>query len=182
MLRKISICTIILITIFSSVFAQDSTKKASLAISGSVDVYYRYNFNKQASNNKTSFTNSHNSFELGSARVKFEHTINKIDMVAELAFGKRAEEFSYNDGATRAAIRQLYVSYFDRGTYDIEGGASERVTDRAPVIWLHSKAIDLVKQPDQTLNVRITIERFQYPSVNIVGKIEGTEPTLKNES
>ncbi len=111
MLRKISICTIILITIFSSVFAQDSTKKASLAISGSVDVYYRYNFNKQASNNKTSFTNSHNSFELGSARVKFEHTINKIDMVAELAFGKRAEEFSYNDGATRAAIRQLYVSY-----------------------------------------------------------------------
>ena len=32
-------------------------------------------------------------------------------MVAELAFGKRAEEFSYNDAGTRAAIRQLYVSY-----------------------------------------------------------------------
>lgn len=32
-------------------------------------------------------------------------------MVAELAFGKRGEEFSYNDAGTQAAIRQLYVSY-----------------------------------------------------------------------
>src|SRR5437763_7076079 len=62
--------------------------KPKTIISGSVDVYYKYDFNKQASNNKTSFTNSHNSFELGAARIKIEHTVNKIDMVAELAFGK----------------------------------------------------------------------------------------------
>jgi len=85
--------------------------KPKTVISGSVDVYYRYDFNKQAGNNKTSFTNSHNSFELGAARVKIEHAVNKIGMVAELAFGKRAEEFSYNDAGTRNAIRQLYISY-----------------------------------------------------------------------
>ena len=85
--------------------------KPKTVISGSVDVYYKYDFNKQAGNNKTSFTNSHNSFELGAARVKIEHTTTKLDMVAELAFGKRAEEFSYNDAGTRAAIRQLYISY-----------------------------------------------------------------------
>jgi hypothetical protein len=85
--------------------------KPKTVISGSVDVYYKYDFNKQAGNNKTSFTNSHNSFELGAARVKIEHTMSKIDMVAELAFGKRGEEFSYNDAGTQAAIRQLYVSY-----------------------------------------------------------------------
>lgn len=85
--------------------------KPKTVISGSVDVYYKYDFNQQATNNKTSFTNSHNSFELGTARVKIEHTTSKLDMVAELAFGKRAEEFSYNDANTIAAIRQLYVSY-----------------------------------------------------------------------
>lgn len=88
--------------------AEDNPKTV---ISGSVDVYYRYDFNKQASNNKTSFTNSHNSFELGAVRLKFQHTTGKADMVAELAFGKRAEEFSYNDAGTRTAIRQLYISY-----------------------------------------------------------------------
>ena len=128
MLRKILTTCIVLGTFYFG-FAQtnsiaqiksDSTASGTVAteeskpktvISGSVDVYYKYDFNKQAGNNKTSFTNSHNSFELGAARLKIEHTVNKIDMVAELAFGKRAEEFSYNDAGTRAAIRQLYVSY-----------------------------------------------------------------------
>ncbi|MGI8581927.1 MAG: outer membrane beta-barrel protein [Chitinophagaceae bacterium] len=92
-----------------SVASEESKPKT--VISGSVDAYYKYDFNKHAGNNKTSFTNSHNSFELGAARVKIEHTTSKLDMVAELAFGKRADEFSYNDAGTRAAIRQLYVSY-----------------------------------------------------------------------
>ena len=85
--------------------------KPKTVISGSVDTYYRYDFNKQVENNRTSFTNSNNSFELGAARVKIEHTTSNLDMVAELAFGKRAEEFSYNDANTISAIRQLYISY-----------------------------------------------------------------------
>ena len=127
MLRKFLTTCVVLGTFYfgfaqTNSIAQTKSDSATLAtvteeskpktvISGSVDVYYKYDFNKQASNNKTSFTNSHNSFELGAARVKIEHTVNKIDMVAELAFGKRGEEFSYNDAGTRAAIRQLYVSY-----------------------------------------------------------------------
>ena len=71
--------------------------KPKTVISGSVDVYYKYDFNKQAGNNKTSFTNSHNSFELGMASVKVEHTIGKVGMVADLGFGQRAKEFSYKD-------------------------------------------------------------------------------------
>lgn len=91
-------------------------------ISGSVDIYYKYDWNKQLSNNKTSFTNSHNSFELGSARLKVQHTISKVDMVAELAFGKRAEEFSYNDANTQMAIRQLYASYSFSKNFKITAG------------------------------------------------------------
>lgn len=121
MLRKFSLS---LIAIASTVFAvaQDSTAKSNLAISGYVDAYYRFNFSnpKDATNNFTSFTNSHNSFELGMASVKFEHTAGKVGVVADLGFGRRAEEFSYNDGEasegkngffTLAAVKQAYITY-----------------------------------------------------------------------
>jgi len=107
-------------------FAQDSTQKGNLAITGSVDVYYRYNFHNAKdsgrTNNFTSFTNSQNSFELGIASVKVDYSIGKVEGVADLGFGRRAEEFSYNDGngwphgtgngfMTLAAIKQAYISY-----------------------------------------------------------------------
>ena len=91
--------------------AEDSKPKP--VISGSADVYYRYNFQnpKSSFNNFTSFTNSHNSFELGMASLKVEHTIGKVGMVADLGFGRRADDFSYNDVNSRVAIKQLYLSY-----------------------------------------------------------------------
>ena len=92
-------------------FSQDSSKPAPLTISGSADIYYKYDFGKSKANNLTSFTNSHNSFELGMATVKLEHKTSKVDMVADLGFGKRATEFSYNDQGIIAAIKQLYISY-----------------------------------------------------------------------
>lgn len=86
-----------------------------ILVTGYADVYYRYNFDNAATtankNNYTSFTNSQNSFELGMASIKLEHNTGKIGLVADLGFGKRAEEFAYNDANTRAAIKQLYISY-----------------------------------------------------------------------
>ena len=98
MLRKISLSIIAGLSL-SSALAQDSTAATSpLSISGFVDVYYRFNFSNpksdQGFNNLTSFTNSHNSFELGMASVKLEHTAGKVGFVADLGFGKRAAEFS----------------------------------------------------------------------------------------
>lgn len=92
----------------------DSAKKATTTFTGSVDAYYRYNFNepKTGTNNLTSFTNSVNSFELGMASVKVDHTVGKVSATADLGFGKRAQEFSYNDvGTTLTAVKQAYVSY-----------------------------------------------------------------------
>lgn len=108
MLRKISLSIIAGLTL-SSAIAQDSTAKASpLNISGFVDVYYRFNFSnpksEQGFNNFTSFTNSQNSFELGMASVKLEHTAGKVGFVADLGFGKRAAEFSYNERLTSASV------------------------------------------------------------------------------
>ena len=89
----------------------DTNKKPFFAITGSADVYYRYDFTKTKANNLTSFTNSHNSFALGMASLKAEHKSDKVGAVIDLGFGQRATEFSYNENGILAAIKQLYVSY-----------------------------------------------------------------------
>jgi len=96
--------------------AADSAKPSPpITITGSVDGYYRTNFSgpKTGSNNYTSFTNSNNSFELGMASIRGDHSFGKVSATVDLGFGRRAEEFSYNDGAhsTLFAVKQLYVSY-----------------------------------------------------------------------
>jgi len=48
----------------------------------------------------TSFTNSQNSLELGMATIRADHSWAKGGVTVELGFGRRADEFSYNDGAS----------------------------------------------------------------------------------
>lgn len=104
--------------------SSDSTKKISdtaakvsppVTLTGSVDVYYRYSFNAPSgkTNNYTSFTNSQNSFELGMASLRADHSFGNVSVTADLGFGRRAEEFSYNDGAhpTLFDVKQAYVAY-----------------------------------------------------------------------
>lgn len=122
MLRKLSLATVTSLCVFAGV-AQDSTK--TLTVSGSVDGYYRYNFAGQT-NNYTSFTNSQSSFELGMASLRADATAlsGKVGATVDLGFGRRAEEFSYNDGndnvgtgsnkngfLSLAAIKQAFVTY-----------------------------------------------------------------------
>ena len=73
------------------------------------------------------------------------------------------------------------VPAFSRGLYDIEGGPNATVTTKEPVLWLHSSALDWVKSNGAALNATISVETFDYPSVNIVGEIDGTDAKLKNE-
>ncbi len=68
-----------------------------------------------------------------------------------------------------------------RGLYDIEGGPNAVAISRIPVLWLHGNNIDWVRKEGATLNATINVENFQYPSVNIIGKIEGTHPQLSKE-
>src|SRR5436190_8988348 len=115
MLRKILACSILLLISFYTALSQDSSKTGKLTISGSADAYYRYNFQNAKdsgrTNNYTSFTNSQNSFELGMASLKADYAVGKVDAVLDLGFGRRADEFSYNDNGTLTAIKQLYISF-----------------------------------------------------------------------
>lgn len=117
MLRKL-FATLFSAGIAAVSMAQDSTAVAEAAcdskvinISGSADLYYRYDFARTKANNLTSFTPSHNSFELGMASVKLESNFSKVSLVADIGFGRRAQDFSYNDEGAMAAIKQFYISY-----------------------------------------------------------------------
>jgi hypothetical protein len=115
MLRKLFLATSTCVSFFE-VEAQDTTK--SVSFSGSADAYYRYNFSGKA-NNYTSFTNSQSSFELGMASVRADAAAlsGKVAATIDIGYGRRAEEFSYNDGANKngfsslSAIKQAYISY-----------------------------------------------------------------------
>lgn len=90
------------------------TTPPPISITGSVDGYYRYNFDDAGNNNLTSFTNSQNSFELGMASVRGDHSFKKGSVVVDLGFGRRAAEFSYNDSSTKNnlfALKQVYLTY-----------------------------------------------------------------------
>jgi hypothetical protein len=113
-MRKKILISIFLLPAAANINAQDSSKVSSIKFSGSVDAYYRYDFNNPKFapyNNFTSFTNSQNSFELGMVSIKAEHNIGKVGMVADIGFGKRAQEFSYNDAGSSVAIKQLFVTW-----------------------------------------------------------------------
>ncbi|WP_018628348.1 porin [Niabella aurantiaca] len=118
-MRKILLLTK---TIFISgvLLAQDQApnepgEKGTLQVNGSVDAYYRFNLNHaksvQQTNNFTSFTNTHNSFELGMASLKASYTKGRAGVVVDLGFGTRAKEFSYNESGVAQAIKQAYITY-----------------------------------------------------------------------
>lgn len=122
MLRKIMLAAPASLAVFFASAQEDSTK--SLTISGNVDAYYRYNFagNRSNPNNYTSFTNSHNSFEVGMASLRADFTAlsGKVGGTVDLGFGRRVEEFNYNDGELGAGkngfislsnVKQAFVTY-----------------------------------------------------------------------
>lgn len=73
------------------------------------------------------------------------------------------------------------VENFKEGSFDLEGGPNEKVTATVPVLWLHATAKKEIAANTAQLKANIVIERYRYPSVNIVGLIEGTDPLLKKE-
>jgi hypothetical protein len=115
---------IVAIGLFGSVQAQDTTKPVikvdsvppspATTFSGSLDLYYRYNFANASNfnNNYTSFTNSQNSFELGMATIRADHSWAKAGVTVELGFGRRAQEFSYNEAYQGGVVGAPPTPYF----------------------------------------------------------------------
>ena len=73
------------------------------------------------------------------------------------------------------------IPQMTRGLYDIAGGINEKISPKAPVIWVHEKELPALKKADSRLTTHIITENFEYPSVNVIGKIAGSDPVLKQE-
>ncbi|AWG21790.1 hypothetical protein FFWV33_09675 [Flavobacterium faecale] len=94
-------------------FAQDTP----LEISGSADLYYKYDFAKTG-NIGTSFASDQNSLSLGMIDIALKKTTGKTTFVGELSFGPRGQYQSIlnGDGSPDNAsnsfnIQNLYVAY-----------------------------------------------------------------------
>jgi hypothetical protein len=76
---------------------------------------------------------------------------------------------------------QQVVPAMSRGLYDIEGGPNAVAPTRIPIFWIHGKNNNDELKNEAIFKASINIEHFEYPSVNIIGIIEGTDPQLSKE-
>ena len=114
MIKNILLSSLFLIVLNTGFGQNDSTKASNpFTISGSVDAYFRNAFDteKGATNNYTSFTNSNKKLQLGMLSAKVDYTKGNFFATVDLGYGKRAEEFSYNDKGLLANIKQAYLAY-----------------------------------------------------------------------
>jgi hypothetical protein len=97
-------------------FAQDEDAPQStpLEITGSADIYYKYDFAK-GSNIPTSFGTDHNSVSLGMLDIALKKSIKNVSFVGEISFGPRGQYQSLlnGDGADDNSfhIQNLYATY-----------------------------------------------------------------------
>ncbi|MFM1841084.1 MAG: hypothetical protein RIR47_1133 [Bacteroidota bacterium] len=111
-MKKTSILFLSMLS-FLVVHAQnDSTKASSTVYTVYVDGYYKSDFAGYKENNKTSFTNSNGSLQLGMVSLKVDKSFSdKFTGTLDLGVGKRAEEFSYNDKGLATVFKQAFISY-----------------------------------------------------------------------
>ncbi len=105
-------------------FSQDSTKAPFLEISGSVDAYYKYDFQKTP-NIGTSFASDQNSVSLGMIDVLLKKTTGKASFVGELSFGPRGQSQSIPDEAANGSsfhIQNLYINYALTSKFTLTAG------------------------------------------------------------
>lgn len=119
-MKKVALTLALMLTT-TLTFAQDTPAPAT-TFAGSADAYYKYDFSN-IDNSYTSFTNSHNSFELGMASIEASHKMGKASVFVDLGFGKRAAQFTYNDEATIFMIKQLNFTYEFSDKFKVTAGS-----------------------------------------------------------
>jgi len=67
-----------------------------------------------------------------------------------------------------------------RGSYDVDGGPNVDLLPRMPVLWVHGNNAAMLKG-NPAIEINIIMEHFSYPSVNVIGRVDGTDPLLKKE-
>ena len=116
----------------SAIFAQDATeapKSTPLEISGSGDLYYKYDFSKYSNSNGagggpiTSFATDQNSVSLGMLDIALKKSVGKASFVGELSFGPRGAGQSIPDVDGQSFhIQNLYATYAFTDKFSMTAG------------------------------------------------------------
>jgi hypothetical protein len=118
-MKKVIVALLLLIAFNANVFAQEETTEPEkkFSLSGSIDAYYRVNFDAPNDENAiapgSSFANLPG-FALGMANVVASYEGAKVGFVADLVFGPRGEDAIFNSSALRPGgssniVNQLYA-------------------------------------------------------------------------
>jgi hypothetical protein len=105
------VITILALALTTTVtFAQDTP----LEITGSADLYYKYDFSENKENIKTSFATDQNSVSLGMIDIALKKKTGKTSFVGEVSFGPRGAGQSILDAGDNGQsfhIQNLYAAY-----------------------------------------------------------------------
>lgn len=105
----------------------------------------------------------------GFVRNKYYSTIEKLSAKGVIFITDETSEKGWIE----------VVPPMKRGVYGIEG-LRDKVVNNLPVLWIKKENEFWVKNQNK-ISLNLITETYKYPSVNIIGKIEGTDPKLKNE-
>lgn len=111
-----------LLAIYSANAQEGTTILPGTTFAGSADFYYKYDF-AEVDNSYTSFTHSHDSYEIGMASIEASHKLGKASIFVDLGFGSRASEFTYNDSTNTFMIKQMYITYDFSPSFKVTAGS-----------------------------------------------------------
>ena len=111
-----------LVAIYSANAQEGTTILPGTTFAGSADFYYKYDF-AEVDNSYTSFTHSHDSYEIGMASIEASHKLEKASIFVDLGFGSRASEFTYNDSTNTFMIKQMYITYDFSASFKVTAGS-----------------------------------------------------------
>lgn len=111
----------------------------------------------------------------------WRYSRSMLDKYGNTLIAKGAIAIIFVADATAEKCWEDAAENFKRGNYDIEGGANAKLTTSVPVIWVHAALKNELLNKSAQLKLNLSVSRFEYPSVNIIGKIDGTDPSLKEE-
>lgn len=129
-MKKVTFILALMLT-SSMTFAQDAAetapKSTPLEISGSGDLYYKYDFSKTA-NIPTSFATDQNSLSLGMLDIALKKSVGKASFVGEVSFGPRGQYQSIPNGdgtdLNSFHIQNLYATYAFTDKFSMKAGYS----------------------------------------------------------
>lgn len=124
-MKKVTLILALVLT-SSMTFAQETAdsapKSTPLEISGSGDLYYKYDFAKTP-NIGTSFASDQNSLSLGMLDIALKKTAGKASFVGEVSFGPRGQSQSIpNVDGQSFHIQNLYATYAFTDNFSMTAG------------------------------------------------------------